>query len=81
MPLASFARDEDILSILRSCRSVAVVGCSPDPTRDSYAVARFLQSKGYRIIPVNPNAAEKSISMVGVIGTKSRGTKMAARNR
>ncbi len=58
MPLASFARDEDILSILRSCRSVAVVGCSPDPTRDSHAVARFLQSKGYRIIPVNPNAAE-----------------------
>lgn len=58
MHLASFARDEDIITILRSCRSVAVVGCSPDPARDSHAVARFLQSKGFRIIPVNPNTAE-----------------------
>jgi predicted CoA-binding protein len=58
MSLASFARDEDILTILRSYRSVAVVGCSPDPARDSHGVARFLRSKGYRIVPVNPNTAE-----------------------
>jgi len=34
----------------------AVVGCSPDPTRDSHRVARFLQSRGYHVIPVNPTA-------------------------
>ncbi len=32
----------------------AVVGCSPDPSRDSHRVSRFLQSKGYRVVPVNP---------------------------
>ena len=30
------------------------MGCSPDPQRDSHAVARFLQLHGYRVIPVNP---------------------------
>ncbi|MFQ5893945.1 MAG: CoA-binding protein [Candidatus Tectimicrobiota bacterium] len=55
---ASFAGDEDILAILRSSRTLAVVGCSPDPERDSHVVAHFLQARGYRIIPVNPNATE-----------------------
>jgi uncharacterized protein len=32
------------------------VGCSPDPRRDSNRIARLLQSHGYRVIPVNPNA-------------------------
>ena len=31
-----------------------MVGCSPDPARDSQRVSRFLQSKGYRVVPVNP---------------------------
>jgi uncharacterized protein len=34
-----------------------VVGCSPDPGRDSHRVARVLQDRGFRVIPVNPNAA------------------------
>jgi predicted CoA-binding protein len=34
------------------------VGCSPDPARDSHRVARLLQSRGFRIIPVNPHADE-----------------------
>jgi predicted CoA-binding protein len=35
-------------------RTWAVVGCSPNPDRDSHEVARFLQSRGARVIPVNP---------------------------
>jgi predicted CoA-binding protein len=34
--------------------TVAVVGCSPDPSRDSNHIARILQQKGHRVIPVNP---------------------------
>jgi uncharacterized protein len=40
--------------ILESFHDWAVVGCSPNPTRPSNGVARFLQSHGYRVIPVNP---------------------------
>ena len=44
--------------ILRSARTIAVVGLSADPRRPSYGVARYLQRAGYRIFPVNPNVSE-----------------------
>jgi predicted CoA-binding protein len=44
--------------ILKEYRTVAMVGLSPDPTRPSYKVARYLAQHGYEIIPVNPNAGE-----------------------
>ena len=47
-----------IEEILKQSRTVAVVGLSPRPERDSYDVARYLQENGYRIIPVNPSAQE-----------------------
>lgn len=40
--------------LLKSCRTIAVVGISDKPSRDSYRVARYLQQVGYRIYPVNP---------------------------
>jgi uncharacterized protein len=43
-----------IQSALESARTVAVVGCSPNPLRPSHVVARYLQESGYRIVPVNP---------------------------
>jgi len=44
--------------ILRSARTIAVIGLSANPRRPSHGVARYLQHAGYRIIPVNPNVAE-----------------------
>ena len=41
-------------SILRSCRTIAVVGLSGKKYRPSYGVAEYMQKAGYRIIPVNP---------------------------
>lgn len=45
---------KEIKSILDTYRTVAVVGLSRDPTKDSHRVAQYLQSAGYRVIPVNP---------------------------
>ena len=48
----------DIDKVLESCKTVAIVGLSPRPERDSNGVAAYIQEKGYRIIPVNPSASE-----------------------
>ncbi len=49
--------DDAIRRILTTARVVAVVGLSPNPQRPSFGVARFLQSRGIRVIPVNPGQA------------------------
>jgi len=43
---------------LESARIIAVVGCSPNPSRPSHAIARYLQRCGYRVVPVNPGHGE-----------------------
>jgi predicted CoA-binding protein len=48
-------KEEEIKEILTKCKNVAVVGISPKEDRPSYGVASYLQSKGYRIIPVRPD--------------------------
>ena len=48
----------DLEEILSSARTIAVVGLSGDPGRDSNSVARYLQEAGYRVIPVNPYEEE-----------------------
>ena len=40
------------------CHTIAVVGLSPKPHRDSYRVSQYMQSHGYRIVPINPLASE-----------------------
>ena len=50
--------DAELRSILGDARTIAVVGLSSNPLRDSFDIAEYLQSKGYRIIPVNPKEAE-----------------------
>jgi uncharacterized protein len=55
---------DPITDLLRSSKTIAVVGLSSDPLRPSHEVAAYLQSAGYKIIPVNPNESE-------VLGEKS----------
>lgn len=48
----------EIKKLLELAKTIAVVGLSDKPERDSYHVAAYLKNQGYKIIPVNPNAAE-----------------------
>jgi len=48
----------EIADILRQTRVIAVVGLSSRPWRASFGVSEYMQSKGYRIIPVNPKEKE-----------------------
>lgn len=45
-------------NILRRYRTIAVVGLSNDPRRDSHSVSQYMQAAGYRVIPVNPGETE-----------------------
>jgi uncharacterized protein len=47
-------RDEDIRELLEETRTIALIGASDRPDRPSYRVMEYLQSRGYRVIPVNP---------------------------
>ena len=49
---------EHITKLLKSAKVIAVVGLTNTPIRPSYGVSHYMQSQGYRIIPVNPNIAE-----------------------
>ncbi len=57
-------RSLEIKKILTECKTIAVVGLSREPEKDSYRVAAYMKKHGYRIIPVNPFADE-------VLGEKS----------
>jgi predicted CoA-binding protein len=46
--------DATIKAVLATPQTVAVVGCSPNPERDSHRIAKLLQARGHRVIPVNP---------------------------
>jgi predicted CoA-binding protein len=58
-------------AILKEVKTIAVVGLSPRPDRESYGIAKYLRDHGYRIIPVNPTAekilGEKSYPDLGAI--------------
>lgn len=64
MPLNT---DAMIRDILHDTKVIALVGWSPNPDRPSHGVARFLHSRGYKVIPVNPGQAG-----VQVLGTTVR---------
>jgi uncharacterized protein len=53
--------DEYILDILRSVKTIAMLGASPKEIRPSFGVMAFLLARGYRVIPVNPGFAGKEI--------------------
>ena len=52
------ASDKTIRDLLSSARTIAVVGLSSNPLRASHGVSEYIQSKGYRIVPVNPHETE-----------------------
>jgi uncharacterized protein len=61
--------DELIRDVLTETRIIAMVGASPNPTRDSNDVMAFLLSKGYEVIPVNPAVAGQEIHGRQVVGS------------
>jgi len=64
LPDATASTPDAIRDLLRASKTIAVVGLSSNPRRPSHEVAAYLQSAGYRIIPINPNESE-------VLGQKS----------
>jgi predicted CoA-binding protein len=56
--------EDRVLEVLKRAKTVAVVGLSNDADRPSFGVSSYLQSKGYRVIPINPLAGE-------ILGEKS----------
>jgi predicted CoA-binding protein len=50
--------DEEVKDALSTARTIAVVGLSPKPDRDSYQVAAYLQQHGYHVLPVRPAQTE-----------------------
>ena len=53
--------DDYILGILRAVKSIAMIGASANEVRPSYFVLKYLHQRGYRMIPINPGLAGKTI--------------------
>ena len=58
MPLTA---DRDIAAVLRSTRTIALVGASHKPARPSHGVMAFLLANGYQVYPVNPGLAGQTL--------------------
>ncbi|CUS06136.1 conserved protein of unknown function [Candidatus Promineifilum breve] len=54
----SYEEQQTIERILRTARTIATVGLSNDATKPAHTVPAYLQSQGYRVIPVNPTISE-----------------------
>ncbi|MGC1372708.1 MAG: CoA-binding protein [Candidatus Sulfotelmatobacter sp.] len=55
--MATLPQEDPIAALLKRAKTIAVVGLSSDPLRPSHGVSAYMQSHGYRIIPVNPRIA------------------------
>jgi len=66
--------DDEISKLLKDARTIAVVGLSNSPLRPSHGVSAYMQSQGYRIIPVNPQIkgalGEKAVAKLSDINEK-----------
>ena len=52
--MVSFSQADPVTELLKRAKTIAVVGLSDNPMRPSYGVSAYMQTHGYRIIPVNP---------------------------
>jgi predicted CoA-binding protein len=66
--LTSWQDFEAVRFMLEDCDTWAVVGLSGDPTRTAYSIARLLQQRGKRIVPIHPSAAERELTVLGERG-------------
>jgi uncharacterized protein len=66
--------NDDIGKLLNNAKTIAVVGLSDSPLRPSYGVSAYMQSQGYRIIPVNPQIrgalGEKAVASLADVQEK-----------
>ena len=62
--MASLPKTDSIRELLERSKTIAVVGLSDSPMRPSYGVSAYMQTQGYRIIPVNP-------AIKGALGEKA----------
>jgi uncharacterized protein len=60
--------DQEIRAILSRPTTVAVIGCSDNPDRDSLRIAMLLRDKGFRVIPVNPQL--RPDALIGALGER-----------
>jgi hypothetical protein len=52
--MGTLSKTDPITELLKQAKTIAVVGLSNDPLRPSHGVSAYMQSQGYRILPVNP---------------------------
>lgn len=72
--MASLPRSDEMAELLRRSKTIAVVGLSCNPLRPSHGVSAYMQTHGYRIIPVNPRIQE-------CLGEKAYGSLLDVRER
>lgn len=65
--MTTTSASDEIAELLKRAKTIAVVGLSDSPLRPSHGVAAYMQSQGYRIIPVNP-------TIKGALGEKAVGS-------
>ena len=53
--------EKQIISILSSTKTIAIVGASSNESKDSFKVMKYLKKNGYKVIPINPNKLGKKI--------------------
>ena len=56
--MASPPQSDPVAALLKRSKTIAVIGLSPNPQRASHGVSAYMQTHGYRIIPVNPHVEE-----------------------
>lgn len=61
-------QDQELKEILANAKTIAIFGFSPQAHKPSFFVAKYLQSQGYRVLPINPGIAGKPSGLIGEVG-------------